>query len=112
MWIFIAGIVMGAVGLGIGGYKSAKSRYPKKPLLYLLGCGGLSLFGLFFSIIGVALVQVSDDPTEFIEANGAGPYLVMAGLVLLFGMSLTNIVFTYLLSSGKVSEEKFFKKEE
>ncbi len=112
LWIFIIGIVMGAVGLGIGGYKSAKSRYPKRPLLYLLGCGGLSLFGLFFSIIGVALVQVSDDPTEFIEANGAGPYLVMAGLVLLFGMSLTNIVFTYLLSSGKVSEEKFFKKEE
>lgn len=112
LWIFIIGIVMGAVGLGIGGYKSAKSRYPKKPLLYLLGCGGLSLFGLFFSVIGVALVQVSDDPTEFIEANGAGPYLVMAGLVLIFAFSLINIVFTYLLSSGKLSEEKLFKPEE
>lgn len=112
LWVFIIGIVMGAVGLGIGGYKSAKSRYPKKPLLYLLGCGGLSLFGLIFSIAGVALVKVSDEPTEFIEANGAGPYLVMAGIVLIFSFSLINIVFTYLLSSGKLSEEKLFKPEE
>ena len=112
LWVFIIGIVMGAVGLGIGGYKSAKSRYPKKPLLYLLGCGGLSLLGLILSIAGVALVKVSDDPTEFIEANGAGPYLVMAGLVLIFAFSLINIVFTYLLSSGKLSEEKLFKPEE
>ncbi len=110
--LFVLGLAAGTAGYFIGGYKSAKSRYPKKPLLYLLGCGGLELFGIIFAIIGVALVKVSEDPTEFVEPNGAGSFMVMAGLVLIFGMGLANIVFTYLLSSGKVSEEKLFKAEE
>lgn len=110
--IFDLGLAVGAAGYFVGGYKSAKSRYPKKPLLYLLGCGGLELFGIIFAIVGVALVKVSEDPAEFVEPNGAGPFMVMAGIVLIFGLGLANIVFTYLLSSGKVSEEKLFKAEE
>lgn len=110
--LFAIGLFLTFIAFFIGGYKSAKSRYPKKPLLYLISITAISLLGLILGIVGLAMIKATDDPTMIVEPNGAGPYLVIIAFVFIVGISLTNTIFTYLLASGKVNEAKLFKSEE